>query len=363
MTVSKKKIRDKARKDIKEAILQQIEDTRSLPQRAKRGFSFFVVGGFSGNQVENTVAEYIIRDNPIIDKHIEVCCKEAARIIEQIENIKIIRQEDQLINSLRAYDTLQDKIKRYTVSDAAKEEIKKFAKEYLKTKISDEFFNLGGLLKNEFMHQLGADTFQGTDEEKEKHKLLNDLIVQIKLIQLINELVDLFDEVSLIPLAIHNASHISDALVKVNVHVENAFVFDENVLPEFIRKNGGYIFDKGYIADLFHQKQMSNITYDRDITVNDSDRMRALRDAHPFSKAEHTCADMLQELQKYIASPIHGTDDYRFEINNLLANEVKWLGPMIAVKKTKGQIVLKYDIRSEKSDGTVSGVCLMGGTE
>ena len=356
--ISKRKTKENAQKTIREAVEEQIRLSRLLPQRAKRGFSFFVVGGFNGEEVESIVKEYIIKNNPIIDRHIEKCCEEASRIIEQIEEIKVEKKEEEPVSPLRYYDSMQEKLRKATISDSAKEVILQSTKRYLNKELDEDFFNLGGLIKNEYLTMVGVDELQGTDDEKEKHKLLNDLIYQFKLIDLIKELVEMFDDVSLVPLAIHNKSNISDSSIKINVHVENACIIDEDNMSEFVRKNGGYVFDKGFIADLFHVKKVANISYDKDITVNDSDRMRALKDAHPFSNAKHSVKDMLQEIQKYVATFL-ADGIYQFKIDSLHANEIKWLGPMIAVKRSTKPIIIEYEVLSQKSDGTVSGSCVL----
>ena len=322
-SISKTKARENAKQVIREALEEQINQTRVLATRAKRGYSFFVVGGFDGKIVEATVKEYPIIDNPVIGKHISECCKEALRIIDQIRDIKIDKKEEKPISSLRKYDIAQDKLKKVTVSDNTKEVILRSTKKYLDKVLDKDFFDLGDLIRNEYSSLIGGDPIQGTESEKEKYKLLNELLFEYKLIDLVNELVGMFDGVKLIPLAIHNISTISDSDIKIKVHVENSYEINGNDMPEFIRKNGGYIFDKGFIADLFYVKKSPNISYDRDITINAFDHRRALRDLNPLSNPRHTFEDMLQEIQKYVASPI-SDGVYHYEISNLLANEIKW---------------------------------------
>lgn len=356
--ISKTKARENAKQVIRRALEEQINQTRALATRPKRGYSFFVVGGFDGKIVEATVNEYSIKDNPVIDRHIAECCEEASRIIDQIMDIKIDKKEEKPISSLRYYDIVQDKLKRVTISDNAKEAIIRLSKKYLYKELDEDFFDLGDLIRNEYSSMIGGDSLQGTESEKEKFKLLKELLFKYKLIDLINELVGMFDGVKLIPLAIHNISTVSDSDVKIKVHVEHSYEINGNDMPEFIRKNGGYIFDKGFIADLFYIKHSANISYDRDITIDASDHMRVLRDLNPLSNQRHTFEDMLQEIQKYVANPI-SDGVYQYEISNLLANEIKWLGPMIAVKKTGKPMIIEYEILSQKSDGTISGSCTL----
>lgn len=59
---------------------------------------------------------------------------------------------------------------------------------------------------------------------------------------------------------------------------------------------------------------------------------------------------------KYIAEP-QGLEknEYEFYIKALRPKETCWLGPMIMLKRSDGDICIRYSIKSNKSDGNLSG--------
>lgn len=62
------------------------------------------------------------------------------------------------------------------------------------------------------------------------------------------------------------------------------------------------------------------------------------------------------EISKYIAEP-QGLEknEYEFYIKALRPKETCWLGPMIMLKRSDGDICIRYSIKSNKSDGNLSG--------
>ncbi len=69
-----------------------------------------------------------------------------------------------------------------------------------------------------------------------------------------------------------------------------------------------------------------------------------------------TDQDYENSIQEFIATPI-SNNEYKFLLNGLRANEKKWLGGIIALRKMADvdKVVMRYRIISKRTDGTESG--------
>ena len=65
--------------------------------------------------------------------------------------------------------------------------------------------------------------------------------------------------------------------------------------------------------------------------------------------------DCVNVLSDYIATPI-ATNVVEFNIASLQANEIKWLSKVILLRAGSDDIKLKYSIKSDNTDGNISGI-------
>ena len=64
--------------------------------------------------------------------------------------------------------------------------------------------------------------------------------------------------------------------------------------------------------------------------------------------------DCVNVLCDYIATP-SATNAVEFKISSLQANETKWLSKVILLKAGSDDIKLKYSIKSDNTDGSITG--------
>ena len=65
--------------------------------------------------------------------------------------------------------------------------------------------------------------------------------------------------------------------------------------------------------------------------------------------------DFIEVLSDYIASP-SSNNILQFSIESLQANEMKWLSKVVLIKINSGNVKIKYSIKSDNTDGSVSGI-------
>jgi len=205
----------------------------------------------------------------------------------------------------------------------------------------------------------GGFDYDGTEEEKEKY----DDYVMLK--RLLSEIVILdlfckpFEGLSIIPLAIKNISPNLDRNVNITVTVEGddfeLIAPTKDLINVELQGNAGFICDFGFVLNAFSMEETPNIKFD-ELELCD------YYDDNPYINlwdggTRFDIDDCVDVLCDYIATPTTN-NIVEFKISSLQANETKWLSKVILLKAGHGNITVKYSIKSDNTDGTVSGTVL-----
>lgn len=244
------------------------------------------------------------------------------------------------------------------------------AKMFLDIELDDDFFSVGNLRCAPSFMNLGSLKYIGTNEEIQKYEELHSLSYLFSKVDLLDYFLDTFDDIVLLPLAIHNVSTISDEdisiIIKANPDEVDTVIPSRYLFNESCRSEGdkigleGFAYDENLPCVALFMPQTADIQYDTDISFDIADAhienkrniMKVLR----FADSQSDYEDYEREICKYIATPMNEQlDSYMFTIKSLRPNEKKWVGPLIALCPKAEKITLEYFIRSAHSDGQISG--------
>lgn len=242
------------------------------------------------------------------------------------------------------------------IEDEEKQEVVGAVEKILGLKLQDNTFCFGNLTEKMSLPGFG-NRFDGTIEEKQKfddYLLLKRLLTEITILDLFRKS---FDNVSIMPLAIQNTSKYLDQNINVTVTVDGDdfeiisplnMVFDDDLI-----NNVGFICEYGFIEKLFGMKETPELSFD-DIDIAD------YYDDNPYinlwdNGTMRDTDDCIEVFSDYIASP-SSNNILQFNIESLQANEMKWLSKVVLIRINSGNVKLKYSIKSDNTDGSVSGV-------
>ena len=137
----------------------------------------------------------------------------------------------------------------------------------------DDFFNLGNLQVKVSLINKHTE-YIGSDDEKRKLDSIEKLDSNLLELDLMNIYVETFDNIIIVPLAIHNDSNELDKNVTVNIRIKDNIT--ETVFPGKNLFNVEYqseddeigleasIYDRGYIESLLKMDEDSCICYESD---------------------------------------------------------------------------------------------------
>lgn len=342
---------------------------------AKKGFSHHVIGGF--NVESGQFADRLI---PYNDFTLKSYHNKTQELIEEakaiINRALLIQIPDKPVETKDDFDLLTENM---TVGDIFKDPVlsKKFslkmsnprdikintelingrAKKFLGIEISDEFYTLGNLKETTPIFSNNSIVLDGTDEEKEKYGLIQDLRNSLLNIELRDMFGKLFEDVIIIPLAIKNLSTKNDERISISIKV----ICGKPIQPtrKFFNQEyaglEGHVYDEHLVEEMLSLPENSIINFDSSISARDYDipTFNSLGAIFPqASDAE----DYEGELQDYIQDIDTGsTDEYSFTISALRPNETLWLDRVLLIQPTDNQIVIKYSIKSNNSTGHIEG--------
>ncbi|MCR5324859.1 MAG: hypothetical protein K6E85_16505 [Lachnospiraceae bacterium] len=260
-----------------------------------------------------------------------------------------------------------------TIADGERKVIYELGKEFLRLQndfFDEDFFYLGGLQIQIYTPASNIwgrvePVKKGTDEEKKKYEILQQLISTLKRMNYLKKYLKTFDNVLLFPLAIENKSQNSDSDLEIVIEVKGNCIpitpTIDFINPE-IHDEAAEIYKEGFPRDLFVLDNNADIKYD-------SDRYLYYNQNEPFYGntmygTNNTIRNKEYEnaIKYYIASP-DIEKRYIFKIENLRAGEKKWLGKIIALNKPlndKASIVMKYRMISCNTSGDLVGELVYG---
>ena len=213
-----------------------------------------------------------------------------------------------------------------------------------------------GDLKERRNYLGGGFEYEGTDAEKQKYQdylMLKRLLTEIVILDLFCKQ---FEGLSILPLAIKNISTNLDRNINITVTVEGDNVElvspTKGLINGELQGNVGFVCDFGFILNAFGMEETPEIKFD-EIELYD------YYDDNPYINlwdggTTFDIDDCVNVLCDYIATPI-ATKVVEFNIASLQANETKWLSKVILLRAGSDDIKLKYSIKSDNTDGNISG--------
>lgn len=367
-------LKEKTKSEIKKHLQRIIADTVSnlleKGPRVKKIFSNLVVGQYNPDTDEiskelkpyNTVEfynktiknRYIAGCQQLIAEingiHLEPCKEE-----EPQEQHKDLTNKSALLGNINLFgDTPQ----RVVFSEDDKESIISFSLEHPEIKLADDFFEMGKLRKKVSFHMAdGGTSYEGNKEEKLKFEKLIELGYRIDQMHLMEMYSRSFEDYLLFPLTISNISTVTDDEISVSIIVSgaNTVTASCDIINPELREFEGVVYEDGVIKKFLLMEENSKIKYNTDISSSASEYVDLFKRAG-VNGAHFDADDYERELSKYIAKP-QGAEknEYEFSIKSLRPKETCWLGPMIMLKRVSGEINIQYTIKSNRSDGNLSG--------
>lgn len=157
-------------------------------------------------------------------------------------------------------------------------------------------------------------------------------------------------------IAIKNVSPNLDRNINITITVEGSDIElvapTEDLINGELQGNAGFVCDFGFILNAFCMEETPEIKFD-ELELYD------YYDDNPYINLWDGCTtfdsdDFVNVLCDYIATPITA-NVVEFKISSLQANETKWLNKVILLRAGSDDIKLKYSIKSDNTDGSVSG--------
>lgn len=374
---------------IKSVIQDTVENILEKGKRAKSGFSNLRIGSYDDRVISDSLNPYEISKASLFIKHKEQILEECAVLLEQIKKIGIpnpselhnVEEENDsskdVPDIIREDGTALTPIKnsfklnlfqrhRVNIKDEDKKAIIDLAKEYLNVDIScdRDFFDFGNLEVQPEL--LGGTSYDGTQEEKNKHNKITELEYSLHRVQMMDWYVTTFDGMLFLPLAIENVSTVYDEDVDIHFSVKgNVDIIrpSKKLIKSEMQGLEGLIYEEDIIKELLLMPETEDISYDTDISYNINDSLAESQVAvrAKFSGAgingnpRYNSDDYGREISKYITIPITDSE-FGFSIGSLRAREKKWLGPALLISSLTEKFDIEYTIKSKHSDGNLSGI-------
>lgn len=381
--------RAEVKAQIAKIIFINIRDLRNGLRGAKFGMAAHTVGAYDSEKHE--VVSKLISEN-LNEKELyrfrnEIIIHDAKELLDEIQQI-IIREtkkevEDSTVTQSTINPTISnlqiqisDVIKKYNesiqlsetpviISD--KELIQKGIEFWLKTQVTDSFFDLGNLKNRKSILSNGEPALEGTEEEKKKYKKIRQLAKKLFLLDLRKAYLKTFNDLCFIPVAIKNNSNIQDSNINVVLKIEVGEPINpsKHLIAKELEGLQGYLCqddddeaDIGIVNELFGLQEDGVIHveggYNSYLPQPRLPIITSQGMAYP-SKDEN---DYEAELEEFIAST-DGVDFYDFEVSSLRPNEIRWLDRGVLIQPCEGTIKISYSIHSDHSDGHLRGTLIM----
>ena len=360
-----------AKKFIRDIIVNTVSNLLDNGPRVKQQFANIIVGqyDFENDKIIKTIIPYCP------NKHFDTCFKEmmitnCKQLIDEINEIHLdpctldeaIEQPSATTgigNKLADFSMMNGKPQRATIKEADRKSIIKFAEAHSEIKLSNDFFELGNLKKIVSFHIAGdGTTYEGSEQEKKKYNLIRKLDYKIAQMQLLEMYSKSFGDYLLFPLAIKNISTVTDEEISVSIIVDagSTVTPSRKIINPDLQGIEGLIYEEGIIKEYLLMPESAYIKYETDISFSLMDGYNPLKH-YGVNGAKYDAEDYEKELSKYIATAQGpNKNEYEFYIKSLRPKETCWLGPMIMLKNDFKSISIRYSIKSNKSDGDLSGV-------
>ncbi len=348
---------------------------------AKIGFAHHMIGCFDFNR-GNIVGEIIPYNSVTMDaycKKTQTLLEKAKATVIEISEIKlpaktILVEEDfeEKNRDMAIGDILKDsKLSRLSlmVTNAHdvkidKDYINANSKKYLGIDIEDSFYNVGNLQECSSIIPHTAPSLEGSDLEKKKFKLIEQLEGMFAKIELREVFRKLFDDVLIIPLSIKNASTKHDERISINIKISQGMPIrptSKFFNPDYAGLEGS-VYDENLIKELLKLPESSLIKYDSSFSretispVVPRINMPTIDAFGYMSFPSSDFEDYEQELQEYVQDiDEDSANEFSFSIGALRPNETVWLDKVLLIKPMNGIITIDYSLKSNNTTGNISG--------
>ena len=283
-------------------------------------------------------------------------------MIKEIEISKKRTDEDEALCITESLNNLHLKI----ISNEERHFYNTLIREFTEEVVDYNFWELGNLrVKSNIASQ--TKEYVGSVDEKNKINLIEELKITLTKLNLYNTYWQTFNELYILPLAICNISKVSDTQISLYIKVENESAkvvwADKNLIDTDLKGIEGLIYKCCGLKEILMMPIDEHINYEEDISYNINDDIanakRYYNNYLPFGRSmpEYDEEDYEREIKKYFAEPIDKSkDSYEFYIKSLRPNEKIWIGPSLLLKPLKDEVVLSYTLKSNKTDGNISGM-------
>ena len=385
------------RKRIRDIIAGTVMNLLEHGKRVRKSFSNIIIGSydFERKEILSTLQSWNIASSPVYLKEREERLNSCRQLVQEIyaiklvepveervqteasdesdENREIITSTGQILKPIKTPDLskLFSSPQPVIVKSDEQETVISLLEEYLKTKITVDFFCLGNLKrKNSIIPGEGSEEI-GTEDEKRKYQMIEELQYLLIKTKLLDKYISTFNDFCIFPLAARNISSVADESIDVYIQIESKtadiIMPGENLIADDLVGVEGLMCEDDLIKKFFMMPENSDIQYDEDISYSIDDiAANARRDLSvwPYAQSmpQYDKKDYARELSKYIEKPMEGTsNEYVFYLKGLRPGETSWIGPSIVLKPRSNEVIIKYHIHSKKSDGNLSGTLVYKG--
>ncbi len=137
---------------------------------------------------------------------------------------------------------------------------------------------------------------------------------------------------------------------------------DDKLIDEDVAEMAGLVYERQFLEFLLKMPDTSDIVDGSDYELQNSaelGKQMEINTLTPFGylpKPKYDLDDYVDEIQKYIATPIETSyNEFDFHNKKLRPNEKNWLGKGILLKPKASTVSMTYKITSEHSDGNLEG--------
>lgn len=363
---------------IKSTVLEY--SNKPLP---KKDFSHHIVGGY--NFSSGDIEQKIIPLNEIsfiqYNEHTQKMKENANELILKIQNIHLLPlQDENTLESVTTDKSVDEVTKKAIIDETAvlkvynskpatidREYIEENIKKHFNFVLTDDFYYVGNLKECSSILPVDDYSLEGTDLEKEKFELLQQLESIFCKIELRELYLHTYDGLVIVPLAITNCSQKNDKRIAVSIKVLEGTPVNPTsslIIPE-LEGVEGIIYEYHLAKENLHLPENNKIKMDSSLMQSVIEpyipkiQPPVLNAFGYVSTPEYDADDYEEELEEFIQETNEGsTNEYSFTIGELRPKETVWLDKVILIKPVNEKIIIEYTIKSTNTTGDLNGTLL-----
>lgn len=360
---------------IKSTVLEY--SNKPLP---KKDFSHHIVGGY--NFSSGVIEQKIIPLNEIAfsqyNKNTQKMKENANELIIKIQNIHLPPVQDKnTLESVTSDKSVDEVTKKSIIDETAVLKvyhsqpatidsgyIEENIKKHFNYVLTDDFYYLGNLKECSSVLPMNDYSLEGTDLEKEKFELLQQLESIFCKIELRELYLHTYDGLVIVPLAITNCSQKNDKRIAVSIKVLEGTPVNPTsslIIPE-LEGVEGIIYEYHLAKEILHLPENNKIKMGSSLMQSVIEpyipkiQPPVLNAFGYVSTPEYDADDYEEELEEFIQETNEGsTNEYSFTIGELRPKETVWLDKVILIRPANGKTIIEYTIKSTNTTGDLNG--------